>query len=266
MGSTGQPVLERGEGNRVSMTTFQLGPDGEQAERTVAVSTGVTRSSDGKVAVVTPYYHPRVGGLENYARHSVQTLRKAGFDVVVVTSAHEGHRRVVDEVDGVRVYRLPRLVRLLNTPLHPLWPVWLRLLFAREGVTVVIAHTPVPGMADAARLAHGRRPFIVTYHNDLVKSSPLGQLMCRFEYRFLTGLTLAAADQIVATSGHYSSHSPRLRRVQDKITISAPGVDTDLFRRTQASSVDWTEPTGIRVSTVSLRLYRQPGKKFPLYR
>ena len=59
--------------------------------------------SDGKVAVVTPYYHPRVGGLENYARRSVQTLREAGFQVVVFTSAHEGRRRSIDVVDGVKV-------------------------------------------------------------------------------------------------------------------------------------------------------------------
>jgi glycosyltransferase involved in cell wall biosynthesis len=189
------------------------------------------------VAVVTPYHHPRVGGLENYARHSVQTLRQAGFRVVVVTSAHEGYRRVLDEVDGIRVYRLPRLLRVLNTPLHPLWPLRLRQLFAREGVTVVIAHTPVPGMADAARLARGRRPFIVTYHNDLVKGDRLGRLLCRLEHRFLTGPTLAAADHIVVTSEHYAKHSSRLRRVQSKITISAPGVDTDLFRRTPTVTV-----------------------------
>jgi len=219
------------------MTTSHLEPGEQQVYPAQAVIEEITRSPGGKIAVVTPYYHPRVGGLENYARHSVQTLHRAGFRVVVVTSAHEGHRRVEDEVDGVRVYRLPRLVRILNTPLHPLWPIWLRSLFAREGVTAVIAHTPVPGMADAARLARGHRPFVVTYHNDLVKSSRLGQLLCRIERHFLTGPTLAAADQIVVTSKHYSRHSSRLRQVQNKITISAPGVDTALFQRTQTATI-----------------------------
>jgi glycosyltransferase involved in cell wall biosynthesis len=237
MGRAGQSALGQAEGNRVGMTTSHLAPGEAQADPPDAVFEEITRGSGGKIAVITPYYHPRVGGLENYARHSVQTLRRAGFHVVVVTSAHEGHRRVVDEVDGVRVYRLPRLVRILNTPLHPLWPIWLRSLLTREGVSGVIAHTPVPGMADAARLARGRRPFVVTYHNDLVKSGRLGQLLCRLERHFLTGPTLAAADQIVVTSEHYSRHSSRLRQVQNKITISAPGVDTALFRKTQTARV-----------------------------
>ena len=206
----------------------------EQADRTEAVFEEILgRSGGGTVAVVTPYYYPWVGGLENYARQTVRTLRAAGYRVVVITSGDGIWRRVTEEVDGVRVHRLPRLGRVLNTPLHPLWPVWLWRLFAREGVTVINAHTPVPVMADAARVARGRRPLVITYHNDLVKNGFLGRLLCQLEHRFLTSPTLAAADEVVVTSEHYARRSPRLRAVRDKLTISAPGVDTDLFRSTR---------------------------------
>ena len=119
--------------------------------------------SDGKVAVVTPYYYPRVGGLENYARRSVQTLREAGFQVIVFTSAHEGKRRSIDMIDGVKVYRLPRLFRLFNTPLHPLWPFWLRALFADEEIKVVNVHAPYRGWLMRRDLPAGVGPF----HRDL---------------------------------------------------------------------------------------------------
>ena len=209
----------------------------EQADRTEAVFEEILgRSGGGTVAVVTPYYYPWVGGLENYARQTVRTLRAAGYRVVVITSGDRGWRRVTEEVDGVRVHRLPRLGRVLNTPLHPLWPVWLGRLFAREGVTIINAHTPVPVMADAARMARGRRPLVITYHNDLVKNGFLGRLLCQLEHRFLTSQTLAAADEVVVTSEHYAWRSPRLRAVRDKLTISAPGVDTDLFRSTRMTS------------------------------
>lgn len=203
----------------------------EQARRTEEVFENTMNETAGTVAVVTPYYYPQTGGLENYARHSVQTLCQAGFRVVVFTSAHEGKRRVIDEVDGVTVYRLPRLFRVLHTPVHPLWPLWLRRLLAREDVAVINVHTPVPVMADAARIARGSRPVIVTYHNDLVKASRLGNLICRLEYRFLTGPTLAVADGVIATSEYYVQQSERLRKVQGKISISSPGVDTSVFRR-----------------------------------
>jgi glycosyltransferase involved in cell wall biosynthesis len=41
----------------------------------------------------------------------------------------------------------------------------------------------------------------------------------------------------VVTSEHYSRQSPRLRRVQNKITVSAPGVNTDLFRPTKTATI-----------------------------
>lgn len=228
-------AIKRGQAGRAlveSHLTVQ-----EQADRTEAVFEEILGRPGGcKVAVVTPYYYPRVGGLENYARHTVRTLRAAGYRVVVITSGDGSWRRVTDEVDGVRVHRLPRLCRVLNTPLHPLWPVWLWRLFAREGVTVINAHTPVPVMADAARAARGRRPLVITYHNDLVKNGFIGRLLCQLEHRFLTGPTLAAADEVVVTSEHYARRSSRLRAVRNKLTISAPGVDIDLFRPTRMTS------------------------------
>ena len=209
----------------------------DQARRTEELFVEVMGEMRGKVAVVTPYYYPQAGGLENYARHTVRTLREAGFPVVVFTSAHEGKIRVIDQVDGVTVYRLPRLFRVLHTPVHPLWPLWLRTLFVREGVQVINVHTPVPVMADAARLARGRRPVIVTYHNDLVKGSRLGKLVCRLEYYLLTRPTLTVAYGVIATSGYYVKQSRRLRLVQHKIAISSPGVDTSVFSRPNDAEV-----------------------------
>jgi glycosyltransferase involved in cell wall biosynthesis len=189
------------------------------------------------VAVVAPYYFPKAGGLENYARHGVQTLCKAGFRVVVFASADKGSRLSVDEVDGVRVYRLPRLFTLSNTAVNPLWPLQLRSLFKREGVDIINAHTPVPVMADAARLARGRRPILVTYHCDLEKSGLIGKILCRLENALLTRPTLVAADGVIATSDYYADHSRVLSGIATKAVISAPGVDIDVFRRPAAPQV-----------------------------
>lgn len=189
------------------------------------------------VAVVAPHYHPTTGGLENYARHCVQTLCKAGFRVVVFTSARKGGRLAVDEVDGVKVYRLPRLFTLSHTAVNPLWPLQLRSLFKSEGVDLINAHTPVPVMADAARVARGRRPIIVTYHCDLEKSGLIGKVLCRLENFLLTKPTLAAADGVIATSDYYAEHSRVLSRLEKKAVISAPGVDIDVYCRPAAPQV-----------------------------
>jgi glycosyltransferase involved in cell wall biosynthesis len=189
------------------------------------------------VAVVTPCYYPQAGGLENYARHCVQTLCNAGFRVLVFTSAIQGGGRAVDEVDGVKVYRLPRLFTLSHTPVNPLWPLQLRSLFRSEGVDVINAHTPVPVIADAARLASGRRPVIITYHSDLEKDGLIGKALCRLENVLLTKPTLAAADGVIATSDYYVEHSRVLNKIKTKTVISAPGVDINVFRRPKAPKV-----------------------------
>ena len=208
-----------------------------QSVRTKGALENAMNRKDRTVAIVTPYYYPQTGGVENYARHCVRTLCKAGFRVLVFTSAARGDRFTVDEVDGVQVYRLQRLFTLSHTPVNPLWTLQLGALFKRERVDIVNAHTPVPFMADSARLARGRRPILITYHCDLEKSGLIGKVLCRLENALLTKPTLAAADGVIVTSDYYLEHSRVLRRIKTRTVISAPGVDIDAYSRPAASQV-----------------------------
>lgn len=118
-----------------------------------------------KAIVVTPYYAPKVGGLEIYAQQlNVALKKRQHWDIIVVTSNHMGAKTVVEKVDGMTIYRLGRLLKFSNTPLNPLWPLMMKRIFAREKPDVILAHTPVPSLADAARLAAGRTPLFVFYH------------------------------------------------------------------------------------------------------
>lgn len=118
-----------------------------------------------KAIVVTPYYSPKIGGLEIYAQQLNSALKKRkGWEIVVITSNHEGARTVVETVDGIKVYRLGRLLKFSNTPLNPFWPLRMKRIFRQEKPDVILTHTPVPSMADAARLAAGPIPLFVFYH------------------------------------------------------------------------------------------------------
>lgn len=64
------------------------------------------------VAIVTAFYPPHMGGVENYVYNLAQQLKRDGFAVVVVTSAANGREGVEDD-DGVRVFRMPSVL-LLN--------------------------------------------------------------------------------------------------------------------------------------------------------
>src|SRR6266702_7857343 len=119
-----------------------------------------------KAIVVTPYYHPRLGGLEVFARQlNIDLQELKHWDIVIVTSNHEGSKTIVGEIDGMKIYRLGTALKFSNTPLNPMWPLSMKRIFKAEKSDVIIAHTPVPSLADAARLAAPRKtPFVLFYH------------------------------------------------------------------------------------------------------
>ena len=167
-----------------------------------------------KLLVAAPYYHPKLGGLENFARQlNIALNTQEGWEVVVVTSNHEGKQTVVDTVDDMKVYRLGTLLKFSNTPLSPLWPFQMRGVIRREKPDLIIAHSPVPSMADAAALAAGRTPLVVTYHAaTLMKGDPIFDTIVRV-YRLYEQLTFSRARRIFAVSEYVKEGlSKRLQR------------------------------------------------------
>jgi glycosyltransferase involved in cell wall biosynthesis len=174
-----------------------------------------------KLLVVTPYYYPKIGGLENYARQLGLALRRhENMEIAVVTSNEHGRRSVIEEIDGITVYRLPYWFKVSNTPVNPLWSLMLRRIIAREHPDVIHAHSPVPTMADAAALAAGSLPFVVTYHAaTLYKAkAPVFNLMARL-YKLYEARTLARADKIFAVSSYVRDQLPKALR---KKTVVMP--------------------------------------------
>lgn len=175
-----------------------------------------------KIMFVTPYFHPRIGGMENYAYNIAKRLAKNN-EVIVVTSRHERKLPKTEIFEGMKVYRLPTLLKISNTPINPLWYFMLKRIIKRERPDVINAHTPVPFMADlVVRIAPEKT--ILTYQNDLVKSNWLN-LLCKMYYLFLGNRTLRKCRRIIATSEYYVQRSPYLKGYRSKISIISPGVD-----------------------------------------
>jgi glycosyltransferase involved in cell wall biosynthesis len=117
------------------------------------------------VALVTPYYPPKIGGVERYVAELARGLGQEGeFTPVVITTAPKGLRTTTAVQDGVLVIRLGVWLRVSNTPLSPLWPFQVRRWLRRTGAALVNAHAPVPGLGDVAVLCAGKRPVAFTYH------------------------------------------------------------------------------------------------------
>ncbi|HVQ44895.1 MAG TPA: glycosyltransferase family 4 protein [Candidatus Saccharimonadia bacterium] len=178
-----------------------------------------------KILVVTPYFAPALGGLENYALNLAKELHEAGHDIVVVTANHRGNHRVHETINGLRIIRLPITAKLSNTPIGLGWYFQLRTIIHTEQPDLVNAHTPVPFIADMAVRAAGQIPTILTYHNDLAKSSLLGLVFTKLYYALLGRRTLRLATRIITTSQYYADLSPYLAAHRGKIAVVPPGVD-----------------------------------------
>jgi glycosyltransferase involved in cell wall biosynthesis len=186
-------------------------------------------ASGKKIALVTPYFYPKAGGLENYALEMGRALKRTGHDVLVITSSHAKKGWVYEEIEGIRIYRMPILFKISNTPINFMWLLWIRNILGNEKPDIINAHTPVPFIADMAERVRGHTPFVLNYHNDLVKSDFIPSMLCKLEYFFLTNRTLRKSDMIIATSEYYAKRSPYLRKFYKKINFVPPGVDMTRF-------------------------------------
>ncbi|MFE2717893.1 glycosyltransferase family 4 protein [Streptomyces mirabilis] len=181
------------------------------------------------VAVVTPYYPPKIGGVEQYSARVAAAV--AATDdlraLVITTRLDRGLRTEVTTEDGVTVVRLGVWLRLSNTPLSPLWPLQLRRWLRRTGADVVHAHAPVPGIGDLAVALSGPRPAVLTYHaGSMHKGEPGSGAADRLIRLYETSVlprVFSRAQRLVAVSPVSLAAARR-----DAVCIT-PGVDTDRF-------------------------------------
>lgn len=192
----------------------------------VDFSTAGIRAVRGKqtVAIVSPHYAPRVGGLESYVRRvALGVLETGNWRPIIITTNDARHTRI-EYRDGIPVVRLGTTMRLSNTPIGPLWPLLVRRTLRKYDVSVVNAHSPVPFLADVAAWVAGSRPIVFTYHaGSMVKNEGRWDSIIQAYERFVLPRTFRRASVLVAVSraslayGHVNSE-----------TIS-PGVDIDRF-------------------------------------
>jgi glycosyltransferase involved in cell wall biosynthesis len=154
-----------------------------------------------KVMIATAYYHPRLGGLENYASAVASGLRDLGWDVVVVCGDVRKSKVENEIFNGYTVWRLPIWKIVSNTPVHPAWHKMIRQIIEIERPDVINAHTPVPYMVDIVSIAARQVPVIVTYHaSTLLKKGGLLMYTLTYAYQAIETVTLKRASAIIAVS------------------------------------------------------------------
>jgi glycosyltransferase involved in cell wall biosynthesis len=182
------------------------------------------RPANKTVAIVTPRYPPDVGGVERYSSQIAEGLAASDALQPLVISTRAGVRTTYTYRNGVPVVRLGAWLKLSNTPFSPLWPLQVRRLLAAHRVELINAHSPVPGLADAASAVSGGRPVVFTYHSgSMLKGARFADLAIgAYERRILPRIaTRADAIAVVSPTTQISSYEGAI--------MVPPSVDLDAF-------------------------------------
>ncbi|MGB9692343.1 MAG: glycosyltransferase [Candidatus Sumerlaeaceae bacterium] len=173
--------------------------------------------------VYKDYYPPVRGGIENTINLMARGSLK-DFDVSVLVCA--GKADAGEEiVEGVRVVRVREWGRVWSAPLAPAFVRALQHEAARADL--LHFHHPNP-TGDIAFLLGGiRKPYVITYHSDVVR-----QRAAMAAYGLVQEQMMRRAAVIMPTSPNYIESSVWLRRHRDKCRVVPLGIALQRFEKT----------------------------------
>lgn len=189
----------------------------------------MNQSKKLKILMVTPFFSPSMGGVENYVLNISKTLQnKYNCQVAVITANINSRNFVKDTVDGLTVYRLPTLFNISNTPINPFWYFYLRRIIKNENPDIINSHQPVPFLGDLTALASKDTPFILTYHaGTMIKDKFIPDLIIKFYQKYILPKTVKKASYLICASNFVKTSM--FKEYNLKKQVIYPGIDEKLF-------------------------------------
>ena len=158
-----------------------------------------------------------MGGIEGHINLLSTGLGKLDIAVEVLVS-HTVCKNKRETIDGVEIVKAFQLGRISSAALNPSFPLWIRRL--GSAADLIHFHFPNPTGELAYLISGIRRPFVVSYHSDIIRQKYLKKIYHPFLLQFLK-----RASAILATSPSYLESSPVLQRFRSKCTVLPLGID-----------------------------------------
>ncbi|WVZ22710.1 hypothetical protein V8G54_001254 [Vigna mungo] len=187
-------------------------------------------SQKHRVLMVSDFYYPNFGGVENHVYYLSQCLLKLGHKVVVVTHAYGNRSGVRYMTGGLKVYYVPWRPFFNQSTFPTLYGVLpiIRTILIRERITVV----------------HGHQTFSTLCHDALLNSRIMGYKVVFTDHSLhgfgdvgsihmnkVMQFTLADVSQAICVS-HTSKENTVLRSglAPEKVFVIPNAVDSAMFK------------------------------------
>lgn len=153
-----------------------------------------------------------------------------GHKVTVLCSTRNNENSI-EYIDGIKVIRQKPNFILSNTPIRFDLFVKMSTLVRKNKFDLINAATPVPFYSDVASLVSKiyKIPFILTYHNDLIKPTFSLNLISNIYNHTLGVISLKLSFPIITSSPYCYNESQFLNPFKDKLILIPPAVNLDNY-------------------------------------
>jgi len=198
---------------------------------------GDTRSFSHRVLLVSHYFPPHVGGIENVVQAEASHLSRLGYDVTVLTTAvssDPGMSRLPEGYSVVRVKTWNGIERRTGIPFPVPMPWFLAkaasLVRAADVIHVHDALYMTSWIAAGLARLLGR-PIVLTQHVQLVAHSHyIVEAVQRIVYATFGRYVIRSASRIVYVNAKVAEFLKGLGASSERLTFIPNGVDTDTFQ------------------------------------
>ncbi|XP_063941912.1 phosphatidylinositol N-acetylglucosaminyltransferase subunit A isoform X1 [Daucus carota subsp. sativus] len=183
-----------------------------------------------RILMVSDFYYPNFGGVENHIYYLSQCLLTLGHKVVVMTHAYGNRSGVRHVTGGLKVYYVPWVPFIMQNTFPTLYgtlPI-IRTILVREKISLVHGHQAFSTLCNEA-LMHARTmgyKVVFTDHS-LYGFADVGSIHMNKVLQF----TLADVSQAICVS-HTSKENTVLRSglPPEKVFVIPNAVDTAMFK------------------------------------
>lgn len=161
------------------------------------------------------------GGVESYIDQLCSQLNKSGIQADLFTLTGNDNEDYI-EFNSYKIFKARRNFQIASTGFS--FSAFLKFNKIARNYDLIHYHFPWPFMDLLHKFLVHKRPYIVTYHSDIVKQRYLRLLYAPLMKNFLRGAAI-----ILATSPQYAGSSKILQKLQSKVQVLPLFIDLDAY-------------------------------------